>query len=50
VLQICEHEPARAKDLQSQVRDEFQRFFAEGLAVTGFELDEQNGNYLLQPV
>ena len=50
VLEICEHEPARAKELQSQVREQFQRFLARGLAVTGFELDEQNGNYLLQPV
>lgn len=50
VLEICEHEPAKAKELQSQVRDEFQRFFAEGLAVTGFDLDEHSGHYLLQSI
>lgn len=50
VLEICEHEPARATDLQSHVREQFQRFFAEGLAVTGFDLDEQSGQYLLQPI
>jgi predicted GNAT superfamily acetyltransferase len=48
VLEICEHEPARATELQSQVREQFQRFFTEGLAVTGFDLDEQSGKYLLQ--
>jgi len=50
VLEICEREPARAKELQSQVREQFQRFFAGGLALIGFELDQENGNYLLQPV
>jgi len=50
VLEICEHEPARATELQSQVREQFQRFFAEGLAVTGFDLDDESGKYLLQPI
>jgi len=50
VLEICEHEPTKAKELQSQVRDEFQRFFAEALAVTGFDLDEHSGHYLLQSI
>ena len=50
VLDICEHEPARAKELQSQLRQQFQGFFAEGLAVTGFDLDEQSGHYLLERI
>jgi len=50
VLEICEHDPAKAKELQSRVREQFQRFFAEGLAVTGFDLDEQSGNYLLESI
>jgi predicted GNAT superfamily acetyltransferase len=50
VLEICEHDPETAKELQSRVREQFQRFFAEGLAVTGFDLDEQSGNYLLESI
>ena len=50
ILEICEHDPARAKELQSRVREQFQGFFADGLAVTGFDLDEQSGNYLLQSI
>src|SRR5215472_11818174 len=50
ILEICEHNPARAKEIQSQVREQFGRFFAQGLRVTGFELDEQSGHYLLQPL
>lgn len=50
VLEICEHEPARAKELQSQLRKQFHGFFAEGLAVIGFDLDEQSGHYLLERI
>jgi len=48
ILQVCEHEPGRAQQLQAQIRQEFERLFAEGLAVTGFQLDSESGKYLLR--
>jgi predicted GNAT superfamily acetyltransferase len=50
VQDILEHDPERAKQLQSQVREQFQGFFAQGLAVTGFDLDGQSAHYLLEPL
>jgi predicted GNAT superfamily acetyltransferase len=48
ILEICDQDPGKAKEVQSQVRGQFQRLFADGFAVTGFELDKQTGKYLLQ--
>lgn len=50
ILDICDQDPEKAKELQSQVRQEFQRLFADRFAVTGFELDKQSGKYLLQRI
>jgi hypothetical protein len=48
VLEICEHDPAKAAHLQAQIRQQFQSAFHDGLAVTGFELDDESGNYRME--
>ena len=50
ILEICDQDPGRAKELQSQIRRQFQRLFADGFAITGFVLDKQSGKYLLQRI
>jgi predicted GNAT superfamily acetyltransferase len=42
-------EPKRARQIQSEVRQEFLKHFSNGLAVVGFELTEEDGQYLLEP-
>jgi predicted GNAT superfamily acetyltransferase len=37
----------RARDIQKEMADQFDRFFSAGLAVTGFKKTEESGNYLL---
>jgi predicted GNAT superfamily acetyltransferase len=39
--------PAKARAIQRAVRDEFRKYFARRLAVTGFEFDGPSGRYLL---
>jgi predicted GNAT superfamily acetyltransferase len=46
---ICSDEPAEAEQIQSRVRREFDEHIADGLAAVGFELNEQRGNYVLEP-
>jgi predicted GNAT superfamily acetyltransferase len=41
--------PARAAEVQSRLKTEFQERFAQGLAVTGFRMEERSGIYLLEP-
>ncbi len=50
ILEICERDTESAKELQSQIRKQFQRLFKEGFTVTGFELDPKNGRYLLHKI
>ena len=50
ILEICEQYPEKAKDLQSNVRDQFQQLFRDRFAVTGFAIDDQNGRYLLRQI
>jgi predicted GNAT superfamily acetyltransferase len=50
ILELCEHDPEKAKDLQSRVRNQFQKLFRERFAVTGFEIDDQKGRYLLRRI
>jgi len=38
-----------AEEIQSKVREQFEKWFAQGYAVTGFELDAEAGTYLLEP-
>jgi len=41
--------PDSAGKIQSEVREQFEARFAQGYAVTGFELDAEAGTYLLEP-
>lgn len=50
ILEICEHGPNAAKEIQAHMRRQFQQLFADGFVVTGFEVDEQHGRYLLQRI
>lgn len=38
-----------AEKAQTQVREQFEKWFSQGYAVTGFERDAQGGSYLLEP-
>jgi len=42
-------DPARARQIQRENGEQFQRAFERGLAVTGFERTEREGVYLLEP-
>ena len=42
-------EPARAAEVQSKLKNEFQQRFAQGCAVTGFRMEDRTGVYLLEP-
>jgi predicted GNAT superfamily acetyltransferase len=49
IRQICSTDPPEAKRIQSRIREQFERHFADGSAAVGFEFDEQEGSYVLQP-
>jgi predicted GNAT superfamily acetyltransferase len=49
IRQICSDHPPQAEKIQSCVREQFETYIAEGLAAVGFEFDEQQGSYLLEP-
>jgi predicted GNAT superfamily acetyltransferase len=49
IRQTCGSDPLEAEKIQSRVREQFQRHFAAGCAALGFELDEQQGSYILEP-
>jgi predicted GNAT superfamily acetyltransferase len=38
-----------AEKVQTEVREQFEKWFGQGYAVTGFELDAKAGTYLLEP-
>ena len=42
-------DPSSAEKIQSEVREQFVKWFGQGYAVTGFELDSEAGTYLLEP-
>jgi len=50
VAQLKSNDRATAERVQTDVREQFQKSFAEGYAVTGFEASEESGTYLLEPV
>jgi predicted GNAT superfamily acetyltransferase len=50
ILEICEQHPEQAKELQAQIRLNFQRSFSQGHTVSGFELDGNGGRYLLERI
>ena len=41
---------ARAAEVQTQIREEFQNWFGRGYAVTSIELNDGGGSYCLEPV
>lgn len=41
--------PAEAEAVQAEMRLQFQDWFKQGYAVTGFELNDEKGTYLLEP-
>ena len=47
IYTIKEKDPARARDIQMRVSEQFLEKFSKGLAVTGFERTPENGTYLL---
>ncbi len=46
IYSIKENDPARAREIQARVSDQFQQYFAQGLAVTGFERTPEAGSYI----
>ena len=49
-FEISARNPGRAKELQSEIRHQFEELFKQGFVVTGFEVDAQSGKYLLQKI
>lgn len=47
--QICRDDPAQAENIQAAVRQQFETGFAAGQVAVGFELDSQQGCYVLEP-
>jgi predicted GNAT superfamily acetyltransferase len=45
--EVCQRSPTEARELQSNIRQQFEHCFSEGLAVTGFAFDQENASYLL---
>jgi predicted GNAT superfamily acetyltransferase len=49
IRELCGENPHQAQELQSAIREQFSSYFGRGLAVVGFELNQQHGAYLLEP-
>ena len=49
IREICVADVQEAERIQKRVREEFERRFAEGCSAVGFEFDEQQSSYLLEP-
>jgi predicted GNAT superfamily acetyltransferase len=49
IRQICGSNAPEAEKIQSRVREQFERHIADGRAAVGFEFDEQQGSYVLEP-
>jgi predicted GNAT superfamily acetyltransferase len=47
IAEIRKHEPARAREIQAAMGEQFEQHFRAGLAVIAFEKDERTGTYLL---
>jgi predicted GNAT superfamily acetyltransferase len=47
IAEYREHDPQQARKIQARISEEFDRHFRAGLAVIGFEKNEQSGSYLL---
>ncbi|MBV9625872.1 MAG: GNAT family N-acetyltransferase [Acidobacteria bacterium] len=49
IRELVEGDPEAAKKAQSEIRMQFQQFFSRSLEVSGFDMDEREGRYLLEP-
>jgi predicted GNAT superfamily acetyltransferase len=49
IREICSNAPREAESIQSRVREQFQQHIAAGYAAVGFEFDEQQASYILEP-
>jgi predicted GNAT superfamily acetyltransferase len=49
IAEMREHDPARAREIQDSLGDQFEKHFRAGLAVIGFERTADAGIYLLAP-
>jgi predicted GNAT superfamily acetyltransferase len=49
IREICSTDADAAEKIQARIREQFERNFAEGRAAIGFEFDEQQGSYILEP-
>jgi predicted GNAT superfamily acetyltransferase len=49
IAEIRASDPARAREIQHAAGEQFQRHFANGLAVVGFERTSESGTYLIGP-
>jgi predicted GNAT superfamily acetyltransferase len=49
IRKICSSDPPEAEKIQSRVREQFERHIADDRAAVGFEFDERQGSYVLEP-
>lgn len=49
IREICANDVPRAEEIQTRMRGQFQEQFAAGRVAVGFEFDQSQGNYLLEP-
>jgi predicted GNAT superfamily acetyltransferase len=49
IREICAADAQEAEKIQTRVREQFGRYFAQGRAAVGFEFDEQESSYILEP-
>jgi predicted GNAT superfamily acetyltransferase len=49
IREICGKDRAEAERIQSRIRQEFAMQFASGRVAVGFEFDEQQSSYILEP-
>jgi len=49
IRQIGESDPLEAEKIQSRVREQFETHISAGRAAVGFEFDERQGTYILEP-
>ncbi len=49
IREICRDEPQRATRIQTNMREMFLEHIAEGRVAVGFELNKEQGTYLLEP-
>jgi predicted GNAT superfamily acetyltransferase len=49
IREICANDVSRAEEIQARMREQLEEQFAAGRAAVGFEFDESQGSYLLEP-